>query len=158
MPSIGQTWVLASIGVVEMADLIRTLKRLLMESKGLEACKHLEWSHERCPHLVHTAPSTALLWLWCFWPCRHPLWFRLGLHAEARWSIRSNRPVAPNSSILNKPRLLPLIHARLPVSQQWASVIHQIYSAPPAAVVLMNSLPQNKYLLVIFSGRQPMAR
>jgi hypothetical protein len=34
----------------------------------------------------------------------------------------------------------PLIHARLPVSQQWTSVIHQIYSAPPAAVVLMNSL------------------
>jgi hypothetical protein len=34
MPSIGQTWVLASIGaVVEMGVLIITLKRLLMESK-----------------------------------------------------------------------------------------------------------------------------
>jgi hypothetical protein len=33
MPSIGQTWVLASIGaVVEMGVLTRTLKRLLMES------------------------------------------------------------------------------------------------------------------------------
>jgi hypothetical protein len=94
------------------------------------------------------------------WPCRHPLWFHLGLHAEERWPIKShdqarnhqydsNRPVrhlspAPNSSILNMPRLLPLIHARLPVSQQWTSVIHQIYSATLVAVVLMNSLPQNK--------------
>jgi hypothetical protein len=33
MPSIGQTWVLASIGaVVEMGVLTRTLERLLMES------------------------------------------------------------------------------------------------------------------------------
>jgi hypothetical protein len=101
-------------------------------------------------HPVHTAPSTALLWLGCYWPCRHPLWFRLGLHAEARWPILwfrlglhaearwpirshdqarnlqydSNRPVrgtclslAPNSLILNTPRLPPLIHARLMVSQ-----------------------------------------
>jgi hypothetical protein len=34
-------------------------------------------------HPVHTAPSTALLWVGCYWPCRHPLWFRLGLHAVA---------------------------------------------------------------------------
>jgi hypothetical protein len=38
MPSIGQTWVLASIGaVVEMGELLSTLKRLLMESKFLDA-------------------------------------------------------------------------------------------------------------------------
>jgi hypothetical protein len=79
-------------------------------------------------HPVHTAPSTALLWLGCYWPCRHPLSFRVGLHAEARWPIISHdqarniqydsRPVrhlslAPNSSILNKLRLLPLIHVTL---------------------------------------------
>jgi hypothetical protein len=38
MPSIGQTWVLASIGaVVEMGVLTRTLKRLLMESTATPA-------------------------------------------------------------------------------------------------------------------------
>jgi hypothetical protein len=37
-PSIGQTWVLASIGaVVEMGVLSRTLKRLLMESNLQQA-------------------------------------------------------------------------------------------------------------------------
>jgi hypothetical protein len=46
--------------------------------------------------------------------------------------------------ILNKPRLLPLNHARLLLSQQWTSAIHQIYIDPPAAVVLIHSLPQNK--------------
>jgi hypothetical protein len=30
------------------------------------------------------------------------------------------------------------------VSQQRTSVIHQIYSTTPVAIVLMNSLPQNK--------------
>jgi hypothetical protein len=43
----------------------------------------------------------------------------------------SNRPVrhlslAPNSLILNKPRLPSLIHARLPVSQQWTSAKHHL--------------------------------
>jgi hypothetical protein len=103
--------------------------------------KYFEFNH-RIILYIQRLPQCSLTRL--FWPCWHPLWFRVGLHSEARWPIRSrnqacnlqfdsNRPVrhlslAPNSSILNKPRLLPLIHARLPVSQQWTqwtSVIHQ---------------------------------
>jgi hypothetical protein len=34
MPSIGQTWILASIGAVVEMGILSTLKRLLMESTG----------------------------------------------------------------------------------------------------------------------------
>jgi hypothetical protein len=36
MPSIGQTWVLASIGAVVEMGVLSTLKRLLMESKSVK--------------------------------------------------------------------------------------------------------------------------
>jgi predicted Abi (CAAX) family protease len=39
MPSIGQTWVLASIGVVVEMGVLSTLKRLLMESFNLFPAK-----------------------------------------------------------------------------------------------------------------------
>jgi hypothetical protein len=38
MPSIGQTWVLASIGAVVEMGILSTLKRLFMESRGSLAC------------------------------------------------------------------------------------------------------------------------
>jgi hypothetical protein len=45
MPSIDQTWALASIGaVIEMGDLIRTLKRLLMESSTERIPSIRRWS------------------------------------------------------------------------------------------------------------------
>jgi hypothetical protein len=37
MPSIGQTWVLASIGAVVEMGILSTMKRLLMESNDQEA-------------------------------------------------------------------------------------------------------------------------
>jgi hypothetical protein len=40
MPSIGQTWILASIGAVVEMGVLSTLKRLLMESKG---SKSIQW-------------------------------------------------------------------------------------------------------------------
>jgi hypothetical protein len=39
MPSIGQTWVLASIGAVVEMGVLSTLKRLLMESRSPGASK-----------------------------------------------------------------------------------------------------------------------
>jgi hypothetical protein len=41
MPSIGQTWVLASIGAVVEMGILSTLKRLLMESIQNPAVKYL---------------------------------------------------------------------------------------------------------------------
>jgi hypothetical protein len=128
-------------------------------------------------HPVHTAPSTALLRLGCYWPCR-----QASTTIPSRTPRRSkvanqitrsgtqppiwlkSRPVqhlslAPNSWILNKPCLPPLIHARLQVSQQWTSVIHQIYTAPcPRPLHWWTHSLKIKYRLVTFSGRQPMVR
>jgi hypothetical protein len=39
VPSIGQTWVLASIGAVVERGILSTLKRLLMESKQCDSCE-----------------------------------------------------------------------------------------------------------------------
>jgi hypothetical protein len=48
MPSIGQTWVLASIGaVVEMGVLISTIETLLMESRYEEAPSLCQYYVER---------------------------------------------------------------------------------------------------------------
>jgi hypothetical protein len=49
--------------------------------------------------------------------------------------------------ILNKARLPPLILARQPVSQQWTSAIHVIYTAPNPAIVTDELTPQNNGLL-----------
>jgi hypothetical protein len=46
MPSIGQTWVLASIGAVVEMGILSTLKRLLMESKFLQARANAEEEEE----------------------------------------------------------------------------------------------------------------
>jgi hypothetical protein len=48
------------------------------------------WEQILIFHPVHTAPSTVLLWLICYWPCRNPLWFHLWPHAKvANWITRS---------------------------------------------------------------------
>jgi hypothetical protein len=49
MPSIGQTWVLASIGAVVEMGILSTLKRLLMESNGLH-----EYIKTTKPYLLGT--------------------------------------------------------------------------------------------------------
>jgi uncharacterized membrane protein YjgN (DUF898 family) len=60
MPSIGQTWVLASIGaVVEMGVLISTLKRLVMESRQSQA--RTEISHFSIDARITTCRKSGLL-------------------------------------------------------------------------------------------------
>jgi uncharacterized membrane-anchored protein YhcB (DUF1043 family) len=48
MPSIGQTWVLASIGVVIEMSILSTLKRLLMESTRQQEVLHRENALKAC--------------------------------------------------------------------------------------------------------------
>jgi hypothetical protein len=68
LPSIGQTWVLASTDAVfEMDVLIRTLKRLLMESKTSVARERLQPWWDDFPHIYSnkwSATCTTLSVLW----------------------------------------------------------------------------------------------
>jgi hypothetical protein len=52
MPSIGQTWVLASIGAVVEMSILSTLKRLLMES----TCSLTSTTDFRHRGLMHASP------------------------------------------------------------------------------------------------------
>jgi hypothetical protein len=47
MPSIGQTWVLASIGTVVEMGVLSTLKQLFMESNGARAIKFVKYLNMR---------------------------------------------------------------------------------------------------------------
>jgi hypothetical protein len=86
---------------------------------------------------VHTAPSTPLTRLGIHYDSISDSTLRQGGrsgHTVGVWQVRklqqdSNRTVNHQLTwhshpILNKPRLLSLILARLPVSQQWTSAIH----------------------------------
>jgi hypothetical protein len=167
----------ATMHVQTMCFLFTIRDRILAKDRGCYQAVPVQELTLEILHPVHTALSTVLLWLGCYWPCKHPLWFRVGLHAEARWPIRSHDQVRNLQYDSNRPvRQAPVTRTQFIDSKQatptafdpcrLAGVATMDFRDTPSRSIVPRPWPlywwthslKIKYLSVIFSGRQPMAR